>query len=95
MKEEIEQLKREIAELQKWKEDKERQQLSLPLDPASLQILSQALISGQIDKVILKSLFLKTNASDEPLVDGQIVYKKSTETLKVMLGGVLKTITTA
>jgi hypothetical protein len=38
----IEQLKRDVAELKRWKEEKERQQIKLPLDSASAQVLIQA-----------------------------------------------------
>lgn len=43
LQKEIEMLKAQIKELQEWKEEKERQQISNPLDVASTNVLINAL----------------------------------------------------
>lgn len=95
MQKEIQSLKAQVASLLEWKKSQEQNQLKLPVGVSSVQALAQSLVDQPLPKINVKSIFLKTGFSDEPRVDGQIVYKESTDTLRVMLGGVLKTITTA
>lgn len=59
-RQEFDQMKRELQELRQWKERKEQQQISLPLDEASLGTLNQALYNRQIDRLTVKDLRYNT-----------------------------------
>jgi hypothetical protein len=48
MENEMEQLKREVEELKAWKEKKELQQISQPLDQASISVIVEALRNNNI-----------------------------------------------
>lgn len=95
LKREIELLKRQIDVLTRWKEERERRQLHLPLDPASIQVLNEAFKGSSFDKIVVQSLFLKTGVSNNPLVDGQVVYHDSSDVIKTRLNGTVKTFTTS
>lgn len=55
-RQEFENMKREVQELRDWKQLKERQQIMLPLDEASLGTLNQALYNRTIDRLTVKDL---------------------------------------
>jgi len=87
-------LTRKVEELTTWKAERMRQQLSLPLDPSSIEVLNQAFINSNFSKFEVKRLILTAGATDDPAVEGELVYHGTTPSIKVLLGTV-KTITTA
>jgi len=74
VKQELDRLKREIAELKRWKEDRQRQQLALPLDTASVNVLKQALYSTELERIYIRDLFFRTGNEINPTVSGQMNY---------------------
>lgn len=55
-RQEFEQLKREVADLKRELEQRKRQQIQVPLDEASIQVLLQALYNKRIDRLTIKDL---------------------------------------
>lgn len=74
---EFERMKREIAELRRWKEQKTQQQLSMPLDNASLGVLNDAFYRYEFDRIKLINLFFRTGNAQNPTENGQMTYYDS------------------
>lgn len=55
-RQEFELLKREVADLKRELEQRKRQQIQVPLDEASIQVLLQALYNKRIDRLTVKDL---------------------------------------
>jgi len=101
----IEQLQNKIIELERKVAILERQALKLPLSPASAGALNQSFISTLFDKfnvrilnlldgkLNVQRLFLTTGNAVNPTVEGEIVYHSTTPSLKIFLGGTVKTFT--
>lgn len=84
-----------LEELQQRIEKLEQQQLTLPIDVASMQALNQAFISNKFNAVLTDSIFLTTGNSVNPTKEGQIVYHENggTQQLRIFIDGVVKTFT--
>jgi hypothetical protein len=79
--------KQQLNELIEWKARKEKQQLSLPLDTASIQALSQALIPSLLSKVyaeygIFKQLSLGSGTTTSLTIEsGAVLVTESVHTI--------------
>jgi len=74
LKQEIEILKQEIAELKTRLDKRDAQQLQFPLDIASFNVISEAMRTGFIERINVKELFFKTGLTVNPTVSGQMLY---------------------
>lgn len=70
---EIETLKTQVAELLEWKKQKERQQLSLPLDVGSIQVLSEALKGTVLERINVRDIYFQATL-ESPTEEGQMRY---------------------
>lgn len=84
--------KRKFQELENKIKLLERMLLKMPLDPQALGALNQALISGDIEQINIRRVILRKNGATNPIKEGEIIYHDTTPSLKVLLGGVVKTI---
>lgn len=84
---------KQLNQLLEWQKEMKRQQLKMPIDEASMQALSQALLNVIMEKVNARSIVFTTNEATDPTTEGQMVYHSTTPSIKVLLGGVVKTIT--
>lgn len=71
---EIAELKRQVKELMKWKEDRERQQLTMPIDYASMKALDNAFREFKFTEFNVKSIILVPTASILRTRKGMIAY---------------------
>ncbi len=55
-RQEINRMKQEIADLKRELEARKRQQIQVPLDDASIQVILQALYNKRIDRLTVKDL---------------------------------------
>lgn len=62
-----------IEELEAWKAQKERQQLSFPLDNASLGVLNQAFYTYEFDQFRVRDVFFTVTTSGTT-TQGQLRY---------------------
>jgi hypothetical protein len=72
-KNEIRVLKAQVAELLDWKREREKQQLRLPLDLASVQVLSEALRGNVLDRINVRDIFFQAT-QESPTEEGQMRY---------------------
>lgn len=86
MEEKIAQLESRIAQL-------EKDSVKFPIDIVFLRALNEAYIAGAFDQFNVKRLVLTPGQAINPALEGEIVFHKTTPSLKVLLGGVVKTIT--
>ena len=77
------QMKVQINELVQWKKQRERQQLSLPLDIASIQVLSEALRGTVLDRINVRDIFFQAT-KESPTEEGQMRFfnDRSTQTFR-------------
>lgn len=66
-------LKAQVRELSEWKQQKERQQLSLPLDVGSIRVISEALKSAALDRINVRDIFFEAT-QESPTEEGQMRY---------------------
>jgi hypothetical protein len=78
MDNELQQLKQRIADLEKWKADKEKQQIKYPLDQESLEVLNKYYIR------LVESTFYYAGASGHPFP--LMITRQGTQ----LVGGFLK-----
>jgi len=64
-------MKAQIAELLEWKKKKERQQLTFPIDVASMQVLNEAFRVTRFDTFYVRDIFFSPTMSS-PTVPGQM-----------------------
>lgn len=90
----FEEMIRKVDELYKWMQDRKRQQLTLPLDIASVSVLNEAFRSRYFDVVKTRELFLKPGFSVNPSVEGQIVYHENsgTQEIRAYVDGAVKVL---
>ena len=67
--------------------------LKLPLSPTVMGAINQAFISYFFNKFNVRRLLLTAGNAVDPVVEGEVVYHSTTPSIKVMLGGTVKTIT--
>jgi hypothetical protein len=81
---ELETLKQQVAELMAWKQKKERQQLSFPIDTASMQALNEAFRSAYFDRINVTDIFFQATR-ESPTVEGQMRFfnDRSTQTMRI------------
>jgi hypothetical protein len=72
-KQQFESLKRQVQELTEWKRNKERQQLSMPLDVGSVQVLSEALKGTILERINVRDIFFQAT-QESPKTEGQMRY---------------------
>ena len=65
--------RQQLNELIEWKKEKERQQLHMPLDVASVQVLSEALRSAVLDRINVRDIFFQATL-ESPTEEGQMRY---------------------
>ena len=70
-KQQFNELKRQVSELLEWKKQKERQQLSMPLDVGSVQVLSEALRGTVLDRINVRDIFFQAT-QESPTEEGQM-----------------------
>lgn len=92
---EIETLKAQVADLLKWKKEKEKQQLTLPLDHASVRVLDNAFRVSSFSEFSVQNLRMHTDNEADPYREGEIVYDRAggTEVLKIYINGAVRTFT--
>ena len=92
---EIQQLKTQMAELLKWKKEREAKQLKLPLDYTSERILNESFRTVTFHTMNITNSNITTGNSIDPSKEGQIVYHENggTPLLKIYIGGAVKTFT--
>lgn len=66
-------LKAQVAELLEWKKNKERQQLTFPIDVASMQALQEALRSTILERINVRDIFFQATL-ESPTEEGQMRY---------------------
>ncbi len=64
-------LKAQVQELLQWKKEREQQQLRLPLDVGSIQVLSEALRSTVLDRINVRDIFFQAT-QESPTEEGQM-----------------------
>lgn len=86
-----------VNEMYAFFQMKKNQQLSFPLDPASLGVLNEAFKTNYFDSIKVRELYLKSGDSVNPVTEGQIRYHENagTQVLKIYLDGAVKTFTTS
>lgn len=84
---------KQLNQLLEWQKEMKRQQLSMPIDEASMKALSQALLNVIMEKINARSIVFTTNEATDPTFEGQMVYHSTTPSIKVLLGGTVRTIT--
>ena len=55
-RQELENLKAQVAEMRRELDDRRRQQIQIPLDDASIEALAKALYNKRIDRLTVKDL---------------------------------------
>lgn len=82
-RQEFNQMKKQIAELLQWKKERERQQLRLPLDVASVQVLSEALRGTVLDRINVRDIFFQAT-QESPTEEGQMRFfnNRTTQTFR-------------
>ena len=82
-RQEFNQMKAQISELLQWKKQKERQQLSMPLDIPSIQVLSETLRGAVIDRLNVRDIFFQAT-QESPTEEGQMRFfnDRSTQTFR-------------
>ena len=81
---EIRALKAQIQELTEWKQQKERQQLTMPLDVASMKVLIEAFRNVVIERLLVRDIiFVATQES--PTEEGQMRFfnNRTTQNFRV------------
>lgn len=73
MNEELKQLEARVDKLIEWKEAKERQQLSYPVDPESRKILDEHVLTTDATEVVPVGL-LTADTALKVIVDGVTYY---------------------
>jgi hypothetical protein len=66
-------LKAQVQQLMEWKRQKERQQLSFPLDVTSVQVISEALRGTVLDRINVRDIFFQAT-QESPTEEGQMRY---------------------
>lgn len=69
----LSQLESQVKELLKWKKDKIKQQLTLPLDYASTRVLDNAFRTTNFTEFHVRDIFF-IRTEDNPTVNGQMRY---------------------
>lgn len=82
-----------IDDLEKRIQKLEENSIKFPIDVKFLQALNQAYIAGVFDRFNVGRLVLTPGNAVNPSQEGEIVFHATTPSLKVLLGGVVKTIT--
>ncbi len=70
---ELDDLKAKVRELLEWKQQREKQQLSLPLDVGSVRVISEALKSAALDRINVRDIFFEAT-QESPTEEGQMRY---------------------
>lgn len=98
---EIQQLKTQMAELLKWKKERERRQLKLSLDVTSISVLQEAFLRFvfivlNMNTANIVNLILAIGNSTDPSKEGQIVYHENSGTpvFKTYINGEVETFLT-
>jgi len=78
-------LERQVAELMKWKKERESQQLQFPLDYRSMQAINEGLMETIITRLNVRDVYFQPTTSS-PSDKGQVRYfdDLSTQTLRIM-----------
>ena len=86
-----------VNEVYEFVQARKKQQLTLPLDVGSINVLNEAFRIKYFDVIKTRELFLKPGFSVDPNQEGQIVAHDNggTRVLKAYLQGAVKTITTS
>lgn len=71
LQQEVQKLQRQVGELTQWKKEKERQQLTFPLDVASLQTLNQGFKAISFDRINVTDIYF-TSVEEGATVPGQM-----------------------
>lgn len=76
-------MRAQIAELSQWKKERERQQLSFPLDVTSLQVLNEAFRSARFDRINVTDVYFQATL-ESPTVAGQMRFfnDRATQTFR-------------
>lgn len=79
----IAKLEAQVAELMAWKKAKERQQLTFPIDVASMQALNEAFRTTFFDRVNVTDIFFQAT-QESPTVAGQMRFfnDRATQTFR-------------
>jgi hypothetical protein len=70
----IKTLERQVDELLKWKEAREKQQLTLPIDYASMKALDNAFREFKFNRINVVSVFFTSTSNIARTVKGQMTY---------------------
>ncbi len=81
---ELEQLRREVNELRAWREVREKQQLTFPLDIPSIQVLNEAFRVARFDRINVLDIFFQAT-QESPTEEGQMRFfnDRATQTFRV------------
>lgn len=71
LKQQVEMLTKQVEELLQWKEERERQQLSFPLDSQSIKVLNQTMRIEKFDRLNVRDIYF-TATKTSPTVAGQM-----------------------
>ncbi|HCC04993.1 TPA: hypothetical protein DEP58_01645 [Patescibacteria group bacterium] len=70
-KKQFEEMRNLVQELTEWKRKKTQQQLSMPLDVGSVQVLSEALRGTVLDRINVRDIFFQAT-QESPTEEGQM-----------------------
>jgi hypothetical protein len=70
-KQQFEEMKTLVQELTEWKRKKTQQQLSMPLDVGSVQVLGEALRGTVLDRINVRDIFFQAT-QESPTEEGQM-----------------------
>jgi hypothetical protein len=75
--------KQQLNELIEWKARKEKQQLSLPLDQASMQALVEAFRTTMFERINVRDIYFQATL-ESPTIEGQMRFynDRATQTLR-------------
>lgn len=80
---EFQDMQRELAELRKWKEEREKNQLTFPLDNSSVKAITEALRTTVLDRINVVDIFFQATR-ESPTEEGQMRFfnDRSTQTFR-------------
>lgn len=80
----VKKLQDQVAALERWKEDRTRQQLTMPIDDASMRAVAEALRNTRLEKINVKDIFFIAT-QESPTEEGQMRFfnDRDTQTFRV------------
>ena len=71
LQQKVETLEKQVEELLKWKEQKEKRQLTFPLDTQSIRVLNETMRTQKFDRINVRDVYFSATKTN-PTVPGQM-----------------------